>query len=87
MEIEGSSVTDMTGYISSERQLGRLLAQKPDPVLGLNCVSLCDVEQSTYRGVMVGMPSGRPAKRNPDANLERVRQISSFMERLAAGTA
>ena len=79
MEIEGSSVTDMTGYISSERQLGR-------PAIGLNCVSLCDVEQSTYRGVMVGMPNGRPAKRNPNASLACVRQISSFMERLAAGT-
>jgi len=86
MEIEGSSVTDMTGYISSERQLGRLLAHKPDPVIGLNCVSLCDVEQSTHRGVMVGMPNGRPAKRNPKASLACVRHISSFMERLAAGT-
>jgi hypothetical protein len=69
IEIKRSSITDMTGYISSERQLGRLLAHKPDPVIGLNCVSLCDVEQSTHRGVMVGMPNGRPAKRNPNASL------------------
>lgn len=49
MLVEGTSVTDMTGYISSERQLGRLLARNPDPVIGLNCVWLCDVDRPTHR--------------------------------------
>lgn len=82
MSVEGSSITDMTGYISSERQLGRLLAHNPDPVIGLNCVSLCDVDRPTNRGVMIGMPNGRPAKRNPNASRTCVRQISAFMDRL-----
>jgi hypothetical protein len=72
----------MTGRISSERQLGRLLAQQPNPAIGLNCVSLCDVEIFGESGVMIGMPHGRTASQNPQASRECVQNIAKFVNHL-----
>lgn len=79
---EQDVLTDMTGWRTSERQLGRLLAQNPDPVIGLNCVSVADVTLNGRPGVMVGMPNGRPATRNPQTSQRCLRGIADFMHQM-----
>ena len=76
---EGEILVDMTGTISCERQLGRLLANNPDPAIGLNCVSLNDVELLGERGVSIGMPHGRPARKNPNASRACLNKIWAFV--------
>lgn len=76
---EGETLVDMTGTISCERQLGRLLANNPDPAIGLNCVSLNDVELLGERGVSIGMPHGRPAMKNPNASATCLNNIWKFV--------
>lgn len=80
---EGDVLTDRTGQISAERQLGRLLARQPNPAIGLNCVSLCDVELMGENGVMIGLPHGRTALKNSKASSQCLRNIADFLERLA----
>jgi hypothetical protein len=82
IEFEDDETTDMTGSQTSDRQLGRLMARNPDPVIGLNCVSVADVTFQGRPGVMVGMPNGRPAKRNPQTSERCLHGIADFMRQI-----
>jgi hypothetical protein len=82
IEFEDDEATDMTGSQTSDRQLGRLMARNPDPVIGLNCVSVADVTFQGRPGVMVGMPNGRPAKRNPQTSERCLRGIADFVRQI-----
>lgn len=74
--------TDMTGWRTAERQLGRLLAQQPNPAIGLNCVWLADFARPSNEGVLVGMPNGRPATLNPRASRTCLEGVAAFMRRM-----
>lgn len=76
----GDRVTDMTGSITADRQLGRLLARQPHPAIGLNCVSFSDIDFAGERCVMIGIPTGRTALRKPYASSERMAAVSSFIK-------
>jgi hypothetical protein len=78
-ELEDTNITNMTGWIAAERQLGRLMAQSPHDAIGLNCVSLADVTRRGKSGVMVGTPNGRAANHNPFTTAERLSYIAAFM--------
>lgn len=78
---EGDHVLDMTGAITCERQLGRLLAQSPDEAIGLNCVCLSDVDVLGVRGVSIGMPHGRNASWNPNTKRTCLQSIRAFLMR------
>ena len=78
VSFEGEHISDMTGPISCERQLGMLLAHNPDERIGLNCVSLSDVNMNGEPGVKIGMPHRRPAKENPRASQQCMRDIEAW---------
>lgn len=84
ISFEGDHTSDMTGTISCERQLGRLLTQHPDQSIGLNCVSLSDVQLLGERGVRIGMPHGRTARRNPRTRRECLQKVSRFVTQFAS---
>lgn len=84
ISFEGEHTSDMTGTISCERQLGRLLAHNPDRSIGLNCVSLSDIELLGERGVRIGMPRGRTALKNPKSSQDCLLNIARFVTQFAS---
>lgn len=80
--LEKLATVDTTGFIACERQLGRLLAQAPNPVIGLNCVSITEIIHQGHPSLMVGAPHGRTAKRNPRASAQCASLIGRYMYKM-----
>lgn len=78
-EFECEKPVDMTGHLSAERQLGRLLARAPNPLIGLNCIAVTQApETEGCSWFAVTDPQTRRASRNPQTHPILLKNVALF---------